>query len=76
MWIMTQDKKRIVNTDELRSIEVADNILSKKKSSLAGLSAGSATGIALGVYDDEKIALDELGELFDALDNDDTYEMS
>jgi hypothetical protein len=73
---MTQDKKKIVNTDELRSVEVADNILSKKKSSLFGLSAGGATGVTLGIYDNEKIALDELAKLFDALDNnDDTYEM-
>lgn len=72
MWIMTQGKKGIVNTDETQTIYVTPNALSKKKAAVMAYPSNTA----LGYYDDEKCAIDELEKLCEAIKNNEIfYEM-
>ncbi len=71
MWIMTQGKKGIVNSDETASIVVTQNIGKKK-----GAIVSYPNNIILGYYDTKKIAFDELENLLNALKSDEkTYQM-
>lgn len=62
MWIMIQEKKAMVNTDECTTIYVTQS-LGKKKGAI--IAAPSLT--TLGVYTDEKCALCELENLSEAI---------
>ena len=61
MWILTQDKKNLVNSDEVKNFSVNANFMSKKKSAIV------TDLLVLGAYDDDKISKDELLNLKDAL---------
>jgi hypothetical protein len=65
---MTQAKKGIVNSDECTAIYVSANI-GKKKATITT----SPSLIALGYYDDEKCAIDEIENIAEAIKRNETF---
>lgn len=62
MWIMTQGHKGIINSEICDSICVSGN-MGKKKACITS----SPSNAILGYYDTEKIAIDELENIFNAI---------
>ena len=71
MWIMTQGKKGIINSEICESICVSGN-MGKKKSCIISYPSNTI----LGYYDTEKIAIDELENIFNAINKgENSYQM-
>ena len=68
MWIMTQGKKGLINSDECTAICVSGNIGKKK----AAVTASPSLAV-LGYYDDEKCAIDEIENLAEAIKRDEKF---
>ncbi len=62
MWIMTQGKKGIINSESCESICVSSN-MGKKKACIISYPSNTI----LAYYDTEKIAIDELDNIFNAI---------
>ena len=69
MWILTEDKKQIINT--LKSERFYISKVAKNRFKVLHSRLGSVRS-DLGTYDDEELAITAIGYIFDSLDKEET----